>query len=448
MKSCYVGLAGSSQSCTLSSALHPQPVGEGAGQENRICRGGDYSGVHAASPPAHSGTRRGRARGPAPEPSRLNAGHCAPRDKAREPGSERPHSQGGSNPLHPIPGGFLLHWWSGWVLPSTHLGWAGASPVLIPHPPSLHAHPAPSPSSTCILHPHPTTSPSSPHNLSILTPRPPVCPQVSRALTARSTSTSATLTRATTGPARTALPPSPASASLATRATAATSTSTSARASPAKTGGPARTGTTPTTACASRGPQVSKGSGRGSRASEVPGPTPGQVRRDARGGPGPPPAATPILGTAWGRGVLGQDEFSRFSALAPAGSLEAACGGGSLLWSGEQRGGACPRVLFCLISRAGAPQAPNAPAFLLKGPTARSTWTTAPATPATMASASTRSTATSAPASRATQVREGTAVAACSLAQVGTLWVTRGWGKEGRHCCPPVGDFCGREQPG
>lgn len=359
-----------------------------------------------------------------------------------------PTARGDPTPLHPIPRGFPLHWWSGWVLPSTRLGWAGASPVLIPHPPSLHAHPAPSPSSTCILHPHPTTSPSSPHNLSILTPRPPVCPQVSRALTARSTSTSATLTRATTGPARTALPPSPASASLATRATAATSTSTSARASPAKTGGPARTGTTPTTACASRGPQVSKGSGRGSRASEVPGPTPGQVRRDARGGPGPPPAATPILGTAWGRGVLGQDEFSRFSALAPAGSLEAACGGGSLLWSGEQHGGACPRVLFCLVSRAGAPQAPNAPAFLLKGPTARSTWTTAPATPATMASASTRSTATSAPASRATQVREGTAVAACSLAQVGTLWVTRGWGEEGRRCCPPVGDFCGREQPG
>lgn len=248
--------------------------------------------------------------------------------------------------MHPIPRGFLLRWWRGWVLPSTRLGWAGASHVPIPHPPSLHAHPASSIPTPQPLHPHPTTSPSSPHV-------PPVCPQVSRALTARSTSTSATPTRATTGPARTASPPSPASASPATRATAATSTSTSARASPAKTGGPARTGTTPTTACASRGPQVSKGSGRGSRASEVPGPIPGQVHRDARGGPGPPPAATPILGTAPGRGVLGQDEFSRFNTRAPAGSLEAACGGGSLLWSGEQLGGACPRVLgFCFASSA------------------------------------------------------------------------------------------------
>lgn len=49
----------------------------------------------------------------------------------------------------------------------------------------------------------------------------------------------------------------------------------------------------------------------------------------------------------------------------------------------------------------------NTPAFLLKGPTVRSTWTTAPATPVTMASASTRSTATSAPVSRGTQVRVG-----------------------------------------
>lgn len=67
---------------------------------------------------------------------------------------------------------------------------------------------------------------------------------------------SVTLTPATTGPARTASPPSPACASRATRATIARPTSTSATASPAATGAPARTVTTPTSVSASRGPQV------------------------------------------------------------------------------------------------------------------------------------------------------------------------------------------------
>lgn len=74
--------------------------------------------------------------------------------------------------------------------------------------------------------------------------------------TARWTSTSATPTPATMGPAVTGWPPSPACASQATRATTARPTSTSATASPAATGAPARTVTMPTSASAPRGPQV------------------------------------------------------------------------------------------------------------------------------------------------------------------------------------------------
>lgn len=147
-------------------------------------------------------------------------------------------------------------WWGGWAgqitpaQPHTWPGWEGVS--CIPHPlpasPILTLH---LPSSPHIPHPHPVSA--------ILTPHPSRWWQVSRALTVRLTLMNATPTRATTGPARTALPPSPACASPATQATAATSTSTSARASPAKTGAPARTGTTPTTASASKGPRVSRG---------------------------------------------------------------------------------------------------------------------------------------------------------------------------------------------
>lgn len=146
--------------------------------------------------------------------------------------------------------------------------------------------------------------------------------QATRGPTARWTSTSVTPTLATTGPARTAWPPSPACASRATRATTARPTSTSATASPAATAAPARTATTLTSASASRGPQV----------------------------PGP--------GPVWGGGgAAGEGAAAR-----------------ERLWAHPQ------------------------------DPTARSTWTTAPATPATPARVWTRLTATSVRVSRATQV--------------------------------------------
>lgn len=208
-----------------------------------------------------------------------------------------PSAHRGAPCLHPAPGGPTAHGGAGKVTP-VHCripgGWGGVFPIPIPYPPShvphpYHVSPIPYPpshtphshpmfSTMCppshVPHPMspiPTMCPPShiphpifpiptlcspphvphPHLVSpVLTPYPPYHFQVSRALTARLTSMSVTLTRATTGPARTALPPSPASASPATRATAVTSTSTSARASPAKMGGPARTGTTPTTASA------------------------------------------------------------------------------------------------------------------------------------------------------------------------------------------------------
>lgn len=80
--------------------------------------------------------------------------------------------------------------------------------------------------------------------------------QATRGPTARWTSTSAAPTLVTTGPARTASPPSPACAGPATPVTTARPTSMSATASPAATGAPARTATMPTSASASRGPQV------------------------------------------------------------------------------------------------------------------------------------------------------------------------------------------------
>jgi len=129
----------------------PKPGREGAARENGLCWGGYYSGVPAAGPPACSGTSRGQARGPAPEPGLLNAGHCAPRDKAREPGSDQPHRQqaGVLACLRPAPGGPGACGGAGgqakppWCTAS-HLARVGkgvphphpASPILTPRPPS------------------------------------------------------------------------------------------------------------------------------------------------------------------------------------------------------------------------------------------------------------------------------------------------------------------------
>lgn len=168
-----------------------------------------------------------------------------------------------------------------------------------------------------VLTPHPPSSPHVPHPDPVSPP--PRWWQVSRVLTVRSTSMSATPTRATTGPARTASLPSPASASPATRATAATSTSTSARASPAKMEGPARTGTTPTTASASKGPRVSGRNPPGApHRSAVPVRHPIPIPILRRVGPGPPPSASPVPGPAWG--VFDEGEFSRFGAWLSAGT--------------------------------------------------------------------------------------------------------------------------------
>lgn len=156
MKSCYVGLAGSSQSCTLSSALHPQPIGEGAGWENRICWGVIIRGCMRPPPPsARSGTRCRRVRGPTPELRQLNADHCEPRDKACNPGTERPRAQGGSTTLRPALGGFCCTGATGGAGGCCHVPASGGQEHLMsrphipyPHPSVLHPHPIG-------LHPHP-----------------------------------------------------------------------------------------------------------------------------------------------------------------------------------------------------------------------------------------------------------------------------------------------------
>lgn len=190
-------------------------------------------------------------------------------------------------------------WWGGWA---GHI-----TPMHCPTP-SQGGKECP-PSSPLIPHSHPMCP--------ILT----LCPsrwwQVSRALTVRSTSMSVTLTHVTTGPARTASPPSPASASPATQATAATSTSTSARASPAKMGGPARTGTTPTTASASKGPRVRRRDPPGALCGlAVPHSTP--VPSPSSGGLALGHRQQPPWCRGWPGGTLSEGQFSRFGEPHPS----------------------------------------------------------------------------------------------------------------------------------
>lgn len=303
----------------------PKPGGEGAGLENRSCRGGGfYWGVLVATPPCAPGRAAGERGAPLRSRGRFNAGHCAPRDKAPGLGSDwHPHQHIGVLPAcTPLLG-----------VPELTVGQV--------KPPRCAASQLERVGKS-VPHPHPVSP--------ILTLRLSCWWQVSQVLTVRSTSMSVTLTRATTGPARTASPPSPASASPATRATAATSTSTSARASPAKMGAPARTGTTPTTASASKGPQVSRrgstwvgSAGAASHSHPLPG----------AGWPWATTSSRPGAGASPGR--PGRGRVLPVWCPAQAGTAPqpgAAHGEGALLWGGG--GSWCQRGSFYCFGGSGA----------------------------------------------------------------------------------------------
>lgn len=113
----------------------PKPGGEGAGQENRSCRGVIIRGCLRPAPPCAPGRAAGECGAPLRSRGGFNAGHCAPRDKAPGLGSDQPLCQHigvlpACTPLLGVPGLMM-----GQVKPprcsASHLDRVGRS---VPHP--------------------------------------------------------------------------------------------------------------------------------------------------------------------------------------------------------------------------------------------------------------------------------------------------------------------------